>query len=185
MRIAAEQPLLGELACLGIVYDRRSHGFAIAARLRPDGDIGRIWSLSRPLTYRALDQLVSAGLVAEVGVEPGRAGGSRTMLAATRSGRALFRRWAATPALHLRDLRSELLLKLVLASEHGLDVGVMIAEQRAIVAEIVEALRGPTAGGEGRSTGRFDVVQLWRIESASAALRFLDGLGDRVPSTAG
>ena len=39
----------------GILYQGPTHGFAVAARLKPDGDIGRVWSLSRPLTYRSLD----------------------------------------------------------------------------------------------------------------------------------
>ena len=47
--------LLGEWACLGLLYSGPSHGFAIAARLKPGSDIGRIWSLTRPLTYRALE----------------------------------------------------------------------------------------------------------------------------------
>ena len=52
-RTTAEQLLLGEWACLGVLYQGPMHGFAIASRLKPDGDIGRVWSLSRPLTYRS------------------------------------------------------------------------------------------------------------------------------------
>ena len=58
-----DELLLGEWACLGLLYAMPSHGFAIAAELRSDADVGRIWSLSRPLTYRSLDQLVERGLV--------------------------------------------------------------------------------------------------------------------------
>ncbi|MCU1503128.1 MAG: hypothetical protein JWM12_2482, partial [Ilumatobacteraceae bacterium] len=101
--------LLGEWACLGILYARPSHGFAIAARLKPGGDIGRVWSMSRPLTYRSLEQLTARGFVHAVGEEPGIAGGNRTILAATRAGRANFRKWLANPVAHMRDLRSELL----------------------------------------------------------------------------
>ena len=54
---STEQLLLGEWACLGILYPKPTHGFAIAARLKPHGDVGRVWSLSRALTYRSLDQL--------------------------------------------------------------------------------------------------------------------------------
>lgn len=163
--------LLGEWACLGILYAGPSHGFAIAARLKPTGDIGRVWSLSRALTYRALEQLTSHGYVEPVGVEPGIAGGNRTILAATRSGRAQLRTWLATPVTHLRDLRSELLLKLVLADLSGIDVSVMLERQRANVAELSDAIDAQVAAHPD------DIVALWRAESSRAAIRFLDRLG--------
>ena len=126
-RTTAEQLLLGEWACLGILYQGPTHGFAIASRLKPGGDIGRVWSLSRPLTYRSLDQLTQRGHIHPIGEERGIAGGNRTILAATRQGRAALRKWVATPVAHLRDLRSELLLKLVIAEQCGIDVLPMLA----------------------------------------------------------
>ena len=164
-----QQLLLGEWACLGILYQGPSHGFAVARRLRPDGDVGRVWSLSRPLTYRALDQLVRRELVRAVGEEPGIAGGNRTVLAATRRGRARLRMWVARPVAHLRDVRSELLLKLVLAEQCGLDVRPMIAAQQARIAELNAALAAPP-------TADADVVALWRYEASEAARRFVDRL---------
>ena len=54
----------GEWACLGAsCIPAPTHGFAIAARLKPDGDVGRVWSLSRALTYRSLEQLAIRGYV--------------------------------------------------------------------------------------------------------------------------
>jgi len=159
--------LLGEWACLGILYQGPTHGFAIAARLKPSGDVGRVWSLSRPLTYRSLDQLVERGLAHAVGEERGLAGGNRTIHAATRTGRARFRRWLATPVPHLRDLRSELLLKLVLAEQCGIDVGAMLDRQRDVITSISSALADGTDD---------DVVTMWRRESSEAALRFLDAV---------
>src|SRR4051794_24394881 len=102
-RRADDELLLGEWACLGILYAGPSHGFAIASRLKPSGDIGRVWSLTRPLTYRALEQLEARGYVHPVGEEPGIAGGNRTILAATRLGRSRLRSWVRTPVGHLRD----------------------------------------------------------------------------------
>lgn len=159
--------LLGEWACLGVLYEGRTHGFAIASMLRPGGELGRVWSLSRALTYRSLDQLAERGLVHEVGEERGIAGGNRTVLAATRSGRAELRRWLAAPVEHLRDLRSELLLKLVIAERCDVDVTPMLRRQREIVADLASAI-GNGIGGEP------DVVALWRHETSEAALRFLD-----------
>ncbi len=165
-----QQLLLGEWACLGILSSGPAHGFAIAARLRPEGDIGRVWSLSRALTYRSLEQLTLRGYVQPVSEEPGIAGGNRTILAATRSGRAQLRRWLATPVVHLRDLRSELLLKLVIADICAVDIGPMLEQQRAQIAETARAIGAQVDERPG------DVVTLWRSESSLAAMRFLDRL---------
>lgn len=160
--------LLGEWACLGVLYPAPTHGFAVAARLKPTGDVGRVWSLSRALTYRALDQLTARGYVHAVGVEPGIAGGNRTILAATRSGRAQLRTWVGTPVTHLRDLRSELLLKLIIADTCDLDIAPMLRDQRAQIGELSEAIEAQVAAHPD------DIVALWRGESSKAALRFLD-----------
>ncbi len=161
--------LLGEWACLGIVAQEPTHGFAVAARLRIDGDVGRVWSLTRPLTYRAIDHLTSIGYVEPVREEQGVAGGNRTIIRITRSGRSQLLRWLATPTTHLRDLRSEFLLKLTLGETLGLENRTLIREQRKIVERILKGLTSP-------ATGNLDHVTVWRIEAAEAARRFLDQL---------
>jgi DNA-binding PadR family transcriptional regulator len=158
--------LLGEWACLGILDQGPTHGFAIAGRLKPTGDVGRVWSLSRPLTYRSLEQLAARDLVAAVGEERGIAGGNRTILAVTPAGGARLRTWLTAPVLHLRDLRSELLLKLVLAEQCGVDVTTMLERQRDVVDAITTAL----------ADAPDDVVTLWRRESSEAARRFVEAV---------
>lgn len=162
--------LLGEWACLGILYTGRAHGFAVASRLRRTGDVGVVWSLSRPLTYRALDKLTGRGWVEAVGEEPGVAGGNRTILAATRRGRAELRRWLARPVPHIRDLRSELLLKLVIADLCQVDVTDMLRQQHEHVQQVTDRL----ARQVDEEHPAADVVALWRWESAQTALRFLE-----------
>ena len=174
-RTRQEQLLLGEWACLGILYPAPTHGFAIAAHLKPGGDVGRVWSLSRPLTYRSLEQLTIRSYIQPVGEEPGIAGGNRTILTATRTGRAQLRKWLATPVVHFRDLRSELLLKLILADICAIDITHMLEAQRAHIAGMAEALSAQIDQAPG------DVVALWRSESSNAALRFLDRLHHVVP----
>jgi DNA-binding PadR family transcriptional regulator len=174
-RTSDDELLLGEWACLGILAVAPAHGFAVAKRRAPEGDVGRVWSLSRALTYRAIDQLVARGYLTTVREEPGTAGGNRTLLAPTRSGRAQLRRWLAAPTQHLRDVRSELLLKLVLAELNSVDTHELLVRQREQIAGIAESRAGADPA---------DVVALWRRESANAALRFLDALlspptGDR------
>ena len=169
-RRASSTPLLGEWACLGILYPAPAHGFAIAARLKPSGDIGRVWSQSRALTYRALEQLGARGLVRAIAEEPGIAGGTRTILAPTETGQAQLRLWLGSPVLHLRDLRSELLLKLVIAENCAIDITDMLRLQRAHCAEMASLINAQIEQEPG------DLVVMWRREMANAALRFLDGL---------
>ena len=91
---------------------RRTASPSAGAWPRP-GDVGRIWSLSRPLAYRALDVLQAQGLIEPLRSEPG-AGPHRTILRADRRGAPPPRtsgspgRWS-TSATCAR----ELLLKLV------------------------------------------------------------------------
>lgn len=160
-----DQLLLGEWACLGVLAENPSHGFDIARRLAPEGDLGRVWSLGRALTYRSLDQLEQRGLIDAVSREPGRAGGERTVLSITAAGRRTLEEWLDTPVEHLRDLRSELLLKLVVARRLRLDTGRLVAAQRAVVDRMIE-----------RTIETEDVVDAWRLEIARAARRFLEGL---------
>jgi PadR family transcriptional regulator AphA len=159
--------LLGEWACLGILCQGPAHGFAVAARLKPDGDVGRVWSMSRALTYRALEQLARRGYVQATAEERGIAGGTRTVLSATRSGRAAMRRWLAAPVPHLRDLRSELLLKLVLCDVCAVNPRPMLLQQHDHVASMVAAFDAAPAD---------DAVALWRRESSRAALRVIEQL---------
>ena len=161
-------PSLGEWACLGILADEPAHGWAVARRLGRDGDIGRIWHPSRPLTYRALDQLTRRDWIRPVTEEPGDAGPNRVILGVTRTGRTRLRAWLTTPVPHLRDLRAELLLKLALAERHGIEVTDMLARQRAIVDEQARGLAGAA------TLDPDDIVTLWRIESTDAARRFLE-----------
>ncbi len=177
--------LLGEWACLGILYRAPSHGFAIAAELKPDAEIGRIWSLSRPLTYRSLDQLMQRGLIEPRGEEPGIAGGNRTVLSITRAGRAALRRWVQTPVEHIRDLRSELLLKIAFATTNQIEIGDMLIAQHehieTVIAGLEHALDTTDTSDSGTTpepaaAGGPDVVLLWRYESATAALRFFERL---------
>jgi DNA-binding PadR family transcriptional regulator len=174
-RVRTEELLLGEWACLGLLAATSAHGFALARRLAPTGDVGRVWSLSRPLTYRSLEQLEARGFIRVAGQEPGRAGGPRTIFAPTPRGRAALRRWLKTPVDHLRDVRAELLLKLVLCDINIIDRGPLLRAQRASFEPTAAALARERRRGEDGD----DPVAAWRYESSRAVLRFLDRLIDR------
>jgi molybdopterin-binding protein len=156
---------LAERVCLTLVVHQVNHGWAIGTMLAPGGEIGRVWSLSRALTYRAVDGLVDKRLVVRKGQEAGH-GRDRVLLAPTAAGRRLAKRWLDQPVDHLRDVRTELLVKLVLRARMGLDNGDLLTAQRQRFAATIDALT--SAGPDD------DVVDVWRRESARAVRRFLD-----------
>ncbi|MGI9054041.1 MAG: PadR family transcriptional regulator [Ilumatobacteraceae bacterium] len=169
---ADDRLLLGEWACLGILAEHPAHGYDVSMRLAPAGDVGRVWSLSRSLTYRALDQLAQRDLVTTRGEERGKAGGNRTILAPTRRGRAALRRWLARPVEHFRDVRGELLLKVVLCDLAGVPSRPLLVAQRAQFGAMVDR----RASDEASSASIDDPVATWRDESSRAVVRFLDRL---------
>lgn len=174
------EPLLAEWACLGAVYRTPTHGFAIAKRLDLSGDLGRVWYVSRPLTYRALDQLRNRTWIEPRGEQPGDAGPNRTLLAATASGRARFTAWINTPVAHVRDVRSELLLKVVLADEHHLDIADMLDRQHVLLDEYADALDHEASAASAREQpDGDDVVVAWRREMVTATRRFVAQLRRR------
>lgn len=159
---------LTEWVVLALVAEGPSHGFAIGRELQPNSDLGRILTVHRPLVYRALDRLSTGGLIEQVGTEPGEAGPNRTVMRASRRGRASLKQWFVTPVDHVRDLRIEFLIKLRLTERLGRDAGGLIAAQRAELEQTLSKLA--EAGNDD------DVVDRWRQHNATAARNFLNGL---------
>ena len=156
---------LSEAVCLTLVTGEPRHGWAIVKTLAPDGEIGRVWSLSRPLTYRALAALADAELIEPRGSEPGE-GPPRTVWRATAKGRRAAGAWLRSPVSHPRDMRTEFLLKIVL--------GAPAPElARAQLAAFTPVFAGLQLAADADPT---DVVARWRLESAEATRRFLNSL---------
>jgi molybdopterin-binding protein len=154
-----------EQVCLSLIVHGVSHGWALGTELAPGGDIGRVWTLSRPLTYRAIDGLVDKDLVARRGQTPGQ-GPDRLVLGPTSRGRRVARHWLDAPIRHLRDVRTELLVKVLLRRRAGLDTDAFLAAQRDQFEATIDALTSSSADD--------DLVAVWRRESARAVRRFLD-----------
>lgn len=152
--------------------ERPAHGFAIARALTPEGEVGRIWSCTRPLVYRALAVLVELGLIEEHGTEQSDRGPRRTLLTTTRAGRREVDRWLSEPVAHVRELRSGLMLKLLFVSRRGRSAEGLLTAQRAMLVPVVEGLEIAQRASDGFERALY----LWRLESARAALRFTDGL---------
>jgi DNA-binding PadR family transcriptional regulator len=160
---------LTEWAVLGILAGGPAHGFAVARQLEAPAPVGRVWTVSRPLVYRALGRLDDQGLIRPHHTEPGAGGPQRTVYRIGRRGRTALHRWLCTPVAHLRDVRTELLLKLVLCSRLDVDVRPLVTEQRKVFRDHLAAFELPAADQR-------DPVVRWRHESAQAVARFLDGL---------
>lgn len=155
-----------EYVVLGLLAEGPSHGFAIARDLEADGPVGQILTVRQPLVYRALGRLVEAGLAEPVSVEPGDAGPQRVIHRITSLGRRHLMSWLTQPVEHVRDLRIEFLLKLVLLHRSGTSPLSLVEEQRAALHETLTALENPAA----EST---DPVELWRKHNAAAAAAYL------------
>jgi len=162
---AAASPSFAEFVCLTLIVQGASHGWAVGTMLALDGEVGRIWTLSRPLTYRAIDGLVDKGLVMRRDPAVGR-GRDRVMLAPTAAGRRTAARWLDSPVEHIRDVRTEFLVKLLLRSRAGLDSESLVIAQQALLAPMIDVLTS--------SHGDDDFVDVWRRENARAVRRFLD-----------
>ncbi len=155
---------LTEWVVLGLLAEGPAHGFALARVLAPGGEIGRVWAASRPLTYRALDQLAQDDLIAATGTESGR-GPRRTLHEVTPAGRAALRGWLGAPVPRFRDVRAELLVKLVLLERSGRASTALLAAQRRAFAPLLANVR---------STPATDPVSRWRRAQAEAIAEFLE-----------
>jgi len=173
-----EQPSLSvpEWLVLAILDQQSLHGFAVAQLTAPDGELGRVWHIPKAVIYRAIGRLLEAGLIAPEGTEPGL-GPQRTVYAATPDGRDAARRWLHTPVEHVRDIRSQLLLKLALLDRVGDDPADLLRGQREVLEPIARALEAKRPDVEG-----FDATLLaWRKATAVAALDFLDMITEAAP----
>jgi PadR family transcriptional regulator AphA len=165
---------LPEWTVLAVVAQQPTHGFAVAQLTTPDGELGRVWQIPRPVIYRAIGRLAEAGLIAATGIEPGQ-GPQRTIYAATDEGRDGAAQWLSTPVGHIREIRSQLLLKLALLHRRGGDVGGLIRRQRETLAPIAAAIDAESPEDS------FDAILLaWRRANAAAALAFLDDVASQL-----
>jgi PadR family transcriptional regulator AphA len=162
----------GEWSVLALLAEQPGHGWALARQMNRTGEIGAVWSLGRPLVYRALELLEQRGLVEAIGHEPGLRGPNRTIFRATALGRDELERWLAEPVDHVRDVRSTFLLKLILIDRAGLDAERLLEAQRAAVVPAVETLEARLAASG--PTER--ILVHFRLESTRAVVHFIDSL---------
>jgi tRNA-Thr(GGU) m(6)t(6)A37 methyltransferase TsaA len=166
------EPSLVEWAALGVLCEAPAHGWAVAQELSPGGAIGRVHSSTRQLVYRALAQLREAGLAEVRGTSASGAGPARTTLGPTRRGRAAFARWRGRPVEHVRDLRSELMLKLLFHERAGADPAPLLDAQAATLARTERALDAQLRSASGFAR----TLALWRLSVCRGSLSFVEAL---------
>jgi DNA-binding PadR family transcriptional regulator len=163
---------LAEWLVLCLVCEQPLHGFAIARLLGPEGGMGQVWRVPKPVIYRALQRLDHLELVQTTEQQPSSQGPVRSLVAATLVGREAAAAWLTRPVGHNRDVRSELLVKLALLHRLGADPQLLLDAQRRQLTPVARALQGRLTAAAG-----FDrTLALWRCETLSATLRFLDAL---------
>jgi DNA-binding PadR family transcriptional regulator len=167
---APQQSSLGAWAVLGLLCESDTHGWTLVRALAPQGEIGRVWSVPRAIVYRTIGLVIDAGLVERGGVEQGARGSTRTLLRVTPTGRHDFGWWLTEPVAHVRDLRSELLLKLLFAQRSGRDRAPVLQAQRAILTETIKGLESRPVGEEPSEV----TLRSFRLETARAGQRFVD-----------
>jgi DNA-binding PadR family transcriptional regulator len=178
---------LNDRVVLALVCEAPRHGFAIARELTPDAALGSIWRVRRAQVYRSIDRLIAHGLAAPAQTEPGAGGPERLVLRATPAGRSSTASWAVTPVDRLRDVRTELLVKLAVCGRLHLDGAALLRAQTEIIDRIAARLGerltapGPTTADSGDAgtggtavEGEARLPLLWRSQSAAAARRFVD-----------
>lgn len=170
---------LAEWLVLCLICERPAHGFALAALLGPDGEMGQVWRVPKPVVYRALQRLERLGLVQTTEQQPSSQGPVRSLVDATSSGRETAAAWLSRPAGHNRDVRSELLVKLALLARSGADPQRLLDAQREQLIPVARALQDRL----NEATGFDRTLILWRSETMTATLRFLDAMGARATTS--
>ena len=164
--MARQDAQLARNVVLALVVHTPRHGWAIHEELSPTGDIGRAWTLSRQLVYRAIDTLVEDGLVKRATPKDG-GGGDKVIISPTAAGKRLTKEWLDSPVTHLRDVRTELVLKVMLREKLELPLAPFLSLQDAIFDPLITAINKDASDSP---------VNLWRKESANAVKRYLSRL---------
>jgi PadR family transcriptional regulator AphA len=128
--------------------------------------------------YRSFGELATRGYIEEREPTSGK-GPQRTVVRATRAGRAALRRWLDLPVDHIRDVRTGFLLKVALLERSGRPWGELASRQLAQLRPVFSALEGPTS-----ELGFDALFAQWKRGQADAVERFLRELvGNRAKET--
>jgi DNA-binding PadR family transcriptional regulator len=166
---------LAEGLVLCLVSEGPTYGLVLARLLAADGSLGQIWSVPKGVVYYTLQQLELLGLIRMTGEKRTGPGRARLVCEITPAGRAAAEAWLSLPVDHVRDVRSELMVKLALHDRTGADSRPLVRAQLAVLVPAAAALddRLRTASGFERT------LVLWRHEAMTATVEFLTALAAR------
>jgi len=164
--MARQDAQLARNVVLALVVHTPRHGWAIHEQLSPTGDIGHAWTLSRQLVYRAIDTLVEDGLVKRATPKDG-GGGDKVIISPTAAGKRMALQWLDSPVTHLRDVRTELVLKVMLREKMKMPLDSFLESQHAIFDPLITSINKDASDSP---------VNVWRRESANAVKRYLTRL---------
>ena len=164
--MARQDAQLARNVVLALVVHTPRHGWAIHEELSPTGDIGRAWTLSRQLVYRAIDTLVEDGLVKRATPKDG-GGGDKVIISPTAAGKRTAMLWLDSPVTHFRDVRTELVLKVMLREKMKMPLDSFLSLQHEVFDPLIASINKDSSSSP---------VNLWRKESANAVKRYLSRL---------
>ena len=155
---------------LALLAEAPTHGFAIARAMAPEGEVGKVWSVRRPLVYRAIETLTGMGLVRPA------ADGPQPLRAAAHGPRGDARRQARAHALAAPARRPRARRALAADAQAALPHAPR-SRPRAAAHRPARALRQArrSAYRAAEEAEGFDrALLLWRLESTAAAIRFVE-----------
>ena len=155
-----------ESACLVLISNDISHGYQLAKQFEQSTPLGEVLTLTRPVIYRAVKTLEAQKLIRSVD-SLGSRRQLKFKLKCTSDGEKQAKQWLSEPVSHIRDLRNEFLIKIILSQTFNLNTKRLIQNQRQTLTSVTTTLLADLASTP---------VAIWRREQARAAMRFLDEL---------
>ena len=174
--MATKQSLnLIEGSCLVLISKGINHGYQLAKQFEPSTALGEVLTLTRPVIYRAVKSLETQKLIQSAD-SLGPRGQLKFKLKCTSEGEKQAKQWLSEPVSHIRNMRDEFLIKVLLLQRFNLNTKRLIQTQRQALSEISKTLLADMAPTP---------VAIWRREQARTAMRFLDELEgvNKTPST--
>jgi DNA-binding PadR family transcriptional regulator len=163
---------LTDWVVLGVIVEGDRHGFAVARELATDGPLGQVWTVRRPLVYRAIDHLLALEWIEPTRIEHGSQGPQRVVMRATRRGSGRLAKWLELAVEHPRDVRSELLVKFTLLARRGQPLAPLARRQLDAFATRFDAMATRDLDPESPEWP----MNLWRAESSRAIERTLQAI---------
>lgn len=121
-----------ELALLGFVRRRPSHGYEIYHELSHTPELRLVWRIKQSRLYALLARLEEGGLLRAT-LQPQETRPPRRVYHLTTEGEAAYRKWLEQPVAQPREMRLAFMLKLYFAMEEGQEAAVRLVERQQAV----------------------------------------------------